>query len=298
MPKTFAHGSITVDATSLTAPAFVGDESGGEFRLRKSPRQILWSEVSGLRLTRDHRGEVFYAFDVPERPPFRAGLVIGRFHLDDPEAFQEAVEQCSGRHFEKTFRELSTETALAEPSGMAAAGSQAGLAQIGLAELQQSPGARSFLVITPSAGMLGSVGGLAIGLLVIGLLWRFAPLAVSKLATSRWGFVAIVTSGWFAGHFLLPRLGRRSQLVAAPNGLYAQVPKRGFPSFTPWEEVRDFVYTREPKVTRSFRLSANRSDSRHRFSLWTARASYSFVCEEIESAEEFMESIQEHLRKD
>ncbi|HSS45642.1 MAG TPA: hypothetical protein VLO07_09895, partial [Thermoanaerobaculia bacterium] len=123
MGKKFA---VRVDASGLTAPDFVVDESGSPGRLQE--RRISWSEVSGLRITREHQGEVYYELDVPASPPFGDVLIIPGVNLKDPQGFREAVEQFTGRRFEKTFEEIPTETeteSVAKVDGPADAGGKA-----------------------------------------------------------------------------------------------------------------------------------------------------------------------------
>ncbi|MGH9318077.1 MAG: hypothetical protein ACRD1P_13340 [Thermoanaerobaculia bacterium] len=300
--RSLPGGEVRIGSSGITAPDLALVASGRKPKARRLARSISWSEVSHLRLSRDPYGEIVYEFEVPETPPFLRQLAISRSDLYDPEGFERAVEQRSGRRFEKTFEDLPAEI---EPGAASEARDSAdeettstlSMQQVVLEHVEALQGATSFRIITVGMNILGTVVGILVGLGTVWFLWRFAPPAVGRFATSSWGFVVIVFGGWAAGHFWLRRSRQRYRLAVAQDGLYARAPSRRFPGFTPWKEIIDFTYTKERVRMSSFRLTGGSDDPPHRFTLRTTRGTHSFVCQEIESDSNLVIGIQEFLKQ-
>ena len=210
----------------------------------------------------------------------------------DPDGFQRAVESLCGRRFEATFGEARPEESAPVPPSPLSAGDEAFATDLAAGSVPS----KSFRVRTVWGKARATVLGLLVGGAVFTLLHFFAPAAIAAVVTSALGFALLMVAGMILGEYWIsPRLGHY-RLIAAPDGLYATVPSRRFPRFTPWHELRDFTLT-DGKV-RSFRLeSGGRTSTKppRRVTLFTAGASFSFECAEIENEEELAVLIMTQL---
>ena len=158
-----------------------------------------------------------------------------------------------------------------------------------------SADSKSFRVITMWVKARGAIVGLAAAGAVVATLYFLAPAAMEAVLSSKWILAPLAGVSYAFGQYLVaPRLARY-RFVAARDGLYATVPARRFPRFTPWYELRDFTLT-DGKV-RSFRLeSGGRTVVRppRRVNLFTTTGDYFFECTEIENERDLVSIIQKH----
>jgi hypothetical protein len=280
---------VRLDSEGITAASLTFEEGKGE--LHADPRTLRWSEVEALQLERDIHGEISLVFSGPDDPRFIGPLRIDRSDLIDPDAFQHAVESLAGRRFENTFEEARPEDSQPIPRSPFSAPGEA------LAEdlAAGSADSRSFRVTTVWGAAWATILSLAISGALFGLILYVAPPSISRIINSSGFFALLVGGGGMAlAVYLIPRLAHY-RLIAARAGLYARVPGRRFPRFTPWRDVKDFTLT-DGRV-RSFQLASggrNRANPPRRVTLWTPAGSYSFECSEIENEYELARIILKH----